>query len=67
MATRVRRGARHVDYWPGYVDALSTLLLAIIFLLTIFMLAQFFLSQQATDKDTALTRLNRHGLFDASP
>jgi chemotaxis protein MotB len=59
MAARARRGARHVDYWPGYVDALSTLLLAIIFLLTIFMLAQFFLSQQATDKDTALNRLNR--------
>jgi chemotaxis protein MotB len=59
MSARLRKGARPVDYWPGYVDALSTLLLAIIFLLTIFMLAQFFLSQQATDKDTALTKLNR--------
>ena len=27
--------------WPGFVDALSTLLLVIIFLLVVFMLAQF--------------------------
>ena len=53
-----RRRVRHVDYWPGFVDALSTLLLVFVFLLSIFMLAQFFLSQQITGKDTALTRLN---------
>lgn len=57
--TRARRGQRTIDYWPGFVDALSTLVLAIVFLLTVFVLAQFFLSQQVTDKDTALTRLNR--------
>lgn len=55
--SRHRRDSR-VDYWPGFVDALSTLLLVIIFLLSVFMLAQFFLSQQITGKDTALTRLN---------
>ena len=32
------------EYWPGFVDALSTLLLAFIFLLSIFVLAQFFLT-----------------------
>ena len=33
---RNRRGERGVDYWPGFVDALSTLLLAIMFLLSDF-------------------------------
>ncbi len=48
-----------VNYWPGFVDALSTMLLVIIFLLSVFMLAQFFLSREVTSKDTALSKLNR--------
>lgn len=55
---RARRGQRGFDYWPGFVDALSTMLLVIIFLLSVFMLAQFFLSRDVTSKDTALARLN---------
>src|SRR2546422_1578636 len=47
-----------LNYWPGFVDALSTLILGIIFLLTVFVVVQFFLSQEVTGKDTALTRLN---------
>ena len=53
-----RRRDRGVDYWPGFVDALSTLILGIIFMLTIFVVVQFFLSQEVTGKDTALARLN---------
>src|SRR5579863_3672722 len=55
------RGRRYegVNYWPGFVDALSTMLLVIIFLLSVFMLAQFFLSREVTGKDAALARLNR--------
>ena len=49
---------RGIDYWPGFVDALSTLILGIIFLLSVFVIVQFFLSQEVTGKDTALTRLN---------
>ncbi len=56
---RARRAQRSVDYWPGFVDALSTMLLVIIFLLSVFMLSQFFLSREVTGKDTALTKLNR--------
>jgi chemotaxis protein MotB len=56
---RARRTRPGVDYWPGFVDALSTLVLSVVFLLTVFVVAQFFLSQQVTDKDTALVRLNR--------
>ncbi|MGE3628232.1 MAG: peptidoglycan-binding protein, partial [Hyphomicrobiales bacterium] len=36
---RARRPQRTIDYWPGFVDALSTLLLAIMFLLSVFVLA----------------------------
>lgn len=55
---RKRRPIRHVDYWPGFVDALSTLLLSIMFLLSVFVLAQFLLSQEITGKDAVLNRLN---------
>lgn len=56
--SRARRNDRGFDYWPGFVDALSTLVLSIIFLLTVFVVAQFFLSQEVSNKDNALTRLN---------
>ncbi|MET0629470.1 MAG: peptidoglycan -binding protein [Xanthobacteraceae bacterium] len=46
-----------VNYWPGFVDALATLVLGIIFLLTVFVVVQFYLTQEVTGKDTALTRL----------
>src|SRR4051812_41814102 len=54
---RARRDAG-MNYWPGFVDALSTLVLGIIFLLTVFVVMQFFLSQEVSGKDTMLTRLN---------
>ncbi len=47
------------NFWPGFVDALSTMLIGIVFLLTVFVLGQFFLSQELTGKDTALERLSR--------
>src|ERR1700690_1529152 len=59
MALGRGRRIESVNYWPGFVDALSTMLLVIIFLLSVFMLAQFFLSREVTGKDEALTRLNR--------
>ena len=54
MALGRSRRFEAVNYWPGFVDALSTMLLVIIFLLSVFMLAQFFLSREVTGKDTAL-------------
>jgi chemotaxis protein MotB len=47
------------NFWPGFVDALSTMLIGIVFLLSVFVLGQFFLSQELTGKDTALERLNQ--------
>jgi chemotaxis protein MotB len=58
MALSRGRRDRGVDYWPGFVDALSTLILGIIFLLTVFVVVQFVLSQEVTGKDTALQKLS---------
>ena len=54
------RSRRRIEanYWPGFVDALSSLLLVIIFMLSLFMLTQFFLGQELQGRDTALARLN---------
>ena len=59
MALGRSRRIDSVNYWPGFVDALSTMLLVIIFLLSVFMLAQFFLSREVSGKDTAMAKLNR--------
>ncbi len=55
---RARRGDSGMNYWPGFVDALSTLILSIIFLLTVFVVVQFYLQQEVTSKTSALSRLN---------
>lgn len=60
MSAPTRRRGRSrftVDIWPGFVDALGTLLLVVMFLLTFFALAQFFLNQALTGRDEALGRL----------
>ncbi|KAI95839.1 hypothetical protein T281_03110 [Rhodomicrobium udaipurense JA643] len=59
MALSKRRRPHAVDYWPGFVDALSTLLLVVTFLMVLFMVAQYFAAQDASGKDTALAKLQR--------
>src|SRR5580704_12079929 len=54
-----RRGDNGLSAWPGYVDALSTLLMVIIFVLLVFVLAQAFLSVALSGRDRALDRVNR--------
>src|SRR5436189_977780 len=54
---RARRSESGFNYWPGFVDALSTLVLSIVFLLSVFLVVQFFLSQEVTGKDKALEQL----------
>tara|TARA_R110000744_G_scaffold125730_11_gene231700 strand:+ start:4571 stop:5560 length:990 start_codon:yes stop_codon:yes gene_type:complete len=46
------------DHWPGFVDALATLLLVIVFLLSIFVAGQFALSRALTGRDQQLADLN---------
>jgi len=55
---RIRRGESGMNYWPGFVDALSTLILSIIFLLSVFVVVQFYLQQEVQGKDTALQQLS---------
>ena len=52
-----RRGLDGADAWPGYVDALSTLLMVIIFVLLVFVLGQAFLSVALNGRDKALDKL----------
>jgi len=55
---RARRTDSGFNYWPGFVDALSTLVLAIVFLLSVFLVVQFYLSQEVSGKEKVLERLN---------
>ncbi len=59
MARRRGVSGEGLNAWPGYVDALSTLLMVIIFVLLVFVLAQAFLSVTLSGRDQALDRLNR--------
>jgi chemotaxis protein MotB len=60
MALRPRRaGGNGLDAWPGYVDALSTLLMVIIFVLLVFVLAQAFLSVALSGRSKELDRANQ--------
>ena len=56
---RGRRRESYGEFWPAYVDVLSTLLMVFTLLLSIFMLAQFYVSQESSGKDNALRRLTR--------
>ncbi|MDH5488848.1 MAG: peptidoglycan -binding protein [Rhodospirillaceae bacterium] len=56
LSTRYRHRA---DIWPGFVDALASLLMVIIFLLLVFVLAQFFLGEALSGRENALQKLDR--------
>jgi len=58
MARARARGSRTVDIWPGFVDALATLILVIVFVLMIFTLFQFYLKDVISDRDDALAQLS---------
>lgn len=60
MASIGRRQLRRpAHFWPGFVDALSTLLMVMFFVMMVFMLAQFFMGQALSGRDQALERLGR--------
>ena len=60
MFTGIRRSGRGVNVWPGYVDALSALLMVVIFVLLIFTLSQFLLRQLVFEQETELDALHEH-------
>ncbi|WP_417547677.1 peptidoglycan -binding protein [Marinobacter segnicrescens] len=53
-----RRNRSAVNIWPGFVDALSALLMLVIFMLLVYVVSQLYLSQTLSDRDTELARLN---------
>lgn len=57
MLEDTRRRRRGLNIWPGYVDALATLLLLFVFVLSLFMVAQYFLSDALSGREAALARL----------
>jgi chemotaxis protein MotB len=59
VLARARRRQYTANYWPGFVDMLSTLLLVVIFLMAMFMVTNYIITQAASGKDTMLSRLNR--------
>ncbi len=52
------RRRRSLDIWPGFVDALSSLILVMVFVLLLFAIGQFVLSQTIVGKNEALAQLN---------
>jgi chemotaxis protein MotB len=58
-ATSRRSRTRDTNIWPGFVDALATLLMVIIFVLMIFIVAQFYLTQLLSGRDEALGKLQQ--------
>ena len=59
MALARRSNVRGADsfIWPGFVDALATLLMVIIFVLMVFFLIQINLAQRVSGQDQTLTKL----------
>jgi len=58
MSTLASRRRRTVDFWPGFVDALSSLLMVLVFVLMIFTIGQFVLTDALSGRDKALAALN---------
>ncbi len=58
MASRDRSSQQSPSIWPGYVDALSSLLMVVIFVLMIFTFAQFILSYILTGQNRELESLH---------
>lgn len=51
------RTSTRLEVWPTFVDALSTVLMAIVFVLMTFLVAQVFLVETINDRDTELANL----------
>ena len=49
---------RTADIWPGFVDALGSLIIILMFVLLVFVVGQFFLGQQLSGKKEEVTALN---------
>ena len=59
MSSIAKRNQRTFNVWPGYVDALSALLMVVIFLVMIFSVAQFLLTQILSGQESELVSMQR--------
>jgi chemotaxis protein MotB len=55
----LRRRSAEINTWPGFVDALATLVMVIVFVLMIFTLFQFYLKDLISGREQALARLSQ--------
>lgn len=58
MLSPASRSRTAVNIWPGFVDALASVLLVFIFMLLVFVLAQFVLSDLASNRFGAIEQLS---------
>lgn len=59
MALSRRSGRRfEANIWPGFVDAMTALLLVLIFIISIFMIVQFMLSERIETQNSELGKLS---------
>lgn len=56
---QLARRTRTIDIWPGFVDALASVLLVFIFMLLLFVLAQFYATWELAGREATITRLQR--------
>jgi chemotaxis protein MotB len=59
MSGSRRRNRSNINVWPGYVDALSALLMLVIFMLLVYVVSQLYLSQTLSDRNSELARLHQ--------
>jgi len=56
---QLARRTRTIDIWPGFVDALASVLLVFIFMLLLLVLAQFYASWELAGREATINRLQR--------
>lgn len=52
------RNSSEYNFWPSFVDALSTLLIVVLFFLLLFVLAHFFMGRNLDTKNSEINKLN---------
>ena len=52
------RNSSGYNFWPSFVDAMSTLLIVVLFFLLLFVLAHFFMGRNLDTKNTEIDLLN---------
>jgi len=56
---QLTRRRRTIDIWPGFVDALASVLIVFIFMLLVFVLAQFTATWELAGREATISRLER--------